>query len=70
MLRQRLAVGQSTHVHKQFVLEQMKRTRSLEVTASLLKTLYDEIRHEIDRVEEDWGTKNFSLKLLLDMLKI
>ena len=69
VLLQRRAAGQSTLSHKQFVLEQMKRTESLEAVASLLRKLHDEIGREIDHVEEAWGIKNYSLRLLLDILR-
>lgn len=70
VLLQRQQAGLSTPAHKQFVLETLKQTKSLEYTASILKSLLDGIEREIERMETAWGTKNFSLRLLLDMLKV
>lgn len=70
VLAQRRWAGKSSPMHKHFVLETLKRTGSLEYTASILKTLHGEIKQEMERVETAWGAKNFSLRLLLDMLQV
>lgn len=70
VLVQRRWAGKSTPIHKQFVVETLKRTKSLEYTASILKTLHGEIKQEMERTETVWGEKNFSLRLLLDMLQV
>lgn len=70
VLVQRRLAGQSTETHKHFVLETLKRTRSLEYTASILKDLHGELKLEMERVETAWGTINYSLRLLLDTLQI
>lgn len=70
VLVQRRWAGKSTPMHKQFVLETMKRTNSLEYTATILKTLHGEIKQEMERVETAWDAKNCSLRLLLDMLQV
>lgn len=70
VLLQRQKAGQSTTAHKEFILETLNQTKSLEYTESILKILLEEIHQETERVETAWGAKNFSLRLLLDMLKV
>ena len=70
VLLQRQQAGRSTPAHKQFILETLNRTKSLEYTESILKILLEEIHQETERVETARGAKNFSLRLLLDMLKV
>ncbi|KAI9891309.1 MAG: hypothetical protein M1814_002822 [Vezdaea aestivalis] len=70
VLLQRRVAGKSTFEHKQLVLEQLKRTGSLTYTAGVLKTLHAEISHEIGALEKASGLENFSMRLLLDMLKV
>lgn len=70
VLVQRRLAGKSTPMHKHFVLETLRRTNRLEYTASILETLHSEIKQEMERAETAWGAKNFSLRLLLDMLQV
>lgn len=62
---QRRVAGYSTLGHKGLVLEQLKRTGSLNFTPEMLGELYGEVEREIEIFEESLGVKNPSIRLLL-----
>jgi ribosomal protein L28 len=68
VLMQRRVAGQSNSAHKKFVLEHLARTKSLEFTANVLKTLHAETIGTVEKVEKVLRIENFSLRLLLSML--
>jgi geranylgeranyl pyrophosphate synthase len=70
VLIERRVAGHSTTEHKKLVLENLARTKSLEFTAHVMKTLHAETMRTIDKVEKDFGNENFSLRLALSMLSV
>lgn len=55
---------------KREVLATMKKTKSLDYTLGILRELYDELEREVGNLEAKFGEENFSLRLLLEMLKV
>ena len=55
---------------KREVLATMKKTRSLEYTLGVLRELHQELEREIGILEVKFGEENFSLRLLLEVLKL
>ena len=55
---------------KREVLAIMKKTKSLEYTLSVLRELHQELEREIGSLEAKFGEENFSLRLLLEVLKV
>ena len=70
VLVQRRVAGQSTHVHKLFILERLSRAKSLEFTAGVLDRLQAEIVRMIERAETSFETENTSLRLLLNLMRV
>ena len=71
ILVQRRISGQLNIVQKQFVLQHLNRSKSLDFTAAVLKRLHDEIIRTIDKIEKKYKSKeNFSLRLILDSLSV
>ena len=63
--------GKLTHEAKQEVLNCMKKTKSLEYTLSVLRELHGELDREVGRLEKKFGgVENFSLRLMLEMLRV
>ena len=49
----------------------MKKTKSLEYTLSVLRELHGELDREVGRLEKKFGgVENFSLRLMLEMLRV
>lgn len=69
ILIQRRVAGHMNTVHKQFVLQHLNRSGSLDFTAAVLKCLHSEIIRTIERVERRYK-ENFSLRLILDLLSV
>lgn len=55
---------------KREVLSIMKKIKSLEYTLGVLRELHGELDKEVGRLEAMFGGENFSLRLLLEMLKL
>ncbi|KAL3448111.1 Ophiobolin F synthase [Aspergillus insuetus] len=55
---------------KREVLEIMKKTRSLEYTLGVLRALQAELEKEVDSLEAKFGEENFSLRMMLELLKV
>lgn len=70
LFMQRRVAGNSKLEHKQLILDHLKRNKSLEFAASVLRSLQAEMERTIKRVEVACGTENFPLRLLLNMLYI
>lgn len=52
------------------MLEEMRKTKSLEYTRGVIKALEEKVEGEIGRMEDITGEKNWIIRLLLDRLKI
>ena len=70
ILQERRAAGKLTFELKQVVLEQLKRTNSLEYTKMTIKALQDEIDKELEEVERVSGMENYILRLLVERLRV
>jgi ophiobolin F synthase len=55
---------------KREVLEIMKKTKSLEYTLGVLRALQAELEKEVDSLEAKFGEENFSLRMMLELLKV
>ena len=55
---------------KREVLASMRKTKSLEYTLGVLRELHGEWGREVGSLEGKFGEENFSLRLLLEMLKV
>lgn len=55
---------------KKYMLEEMRKAKSLEYTRGVIKTLEEKVEEEIGRMEDATGEKNWIMRLLLDRLKI
>ena len=70
MLIQRRVAGKSTTEQKQLMLVHIKQNKSLEYTMEVLEALHAELEREIDRLETAFGSDNFELRMLLEVLKV
>ena len=55
---------------KREILAIMKKTKSLEFTLGVLRELHKELDREVGILEAKFGEENFSMRLLLDVLKL
>ncbi|EER24921.1 polyprenyl synthetase, putative [Coccidioides posadasii C735 delta SOWgp] len=55
---------------KREVLATMKKTKSLDYTLDVLRELHGELEREVGILEAKFGEENFSLRLMLEMLKV
>lgn len=69
-LMKRTLEGKLSNEAKREVLATMKKTKSLDYTLGVLRELYGELDKEVGRLEAKFGEENFSLRLLLEMLKL
>ncbi|KAJ5159723.1 geranylgeranyl pyrophosphate synthase [Penicillium canariense] len=69
-LMKRRLEGELNNEAKREVLAIMKKTKSLEYTLSVLRELHGELKKEVGRLEEKFGEENFSLTVMLEMLKV
>ncbi|KAL8663898.1 MAG: hypothetical protein Q9202_003447 [Teloschistes flavicans] len=69
-LMKRRAEGKLGHEVKREVLATMRRTKSLEYTLGVLRELHAELEKEVRRLEGRFQEENFSLRLMLDLLKV
>ena len=70
LLMKRMLEGKLSHEAKREVLATMQKTKSLEYTLGVLRELHAELEKEVGRLEVKFGDENFSLRLLLEMLKL
>ena len=69
-LKKRRLEGKLSNEAKREVLAIMKRTKSLDYTVSVLGLLHSELNKEVGSLETKFGEENFSLRLMLEMLKV
>ena len=69
-LMKRTLEGKLSNEAKREVLTTMKKTKSLDYTLGVLRELHGELEKEVGRLEAKFGEENFSLRLLLEMLKL
>lgn len=69
-LMKRTLEGKLSNEAKREVLTTMKKTKSLDYTLSVLRELHGELEKEVGRLEVKFDEGNFSLRLLLEMLKL
>ena len=62
--------GKLSNEAKREVLATMKKTKSLEYTLGVVRELHSELEREVGSLEAKFGEENFSLRLLLEMLKV
>ena len=69
-LTKRRSEGRLSHEAKREVLTIMKKTKSLEYTLAVLRELHNDLESEVGHLESKYGEENFSLRLMLEMLKV
>jgi hypothetical protein len=70
ILTQRLLNKGLSFEQKQLVLEEMKRTGSFDFTLAALRTMMDEIKAEVARIERQTSVCNLDLQLIIELLNI
>jgi hypothetical protein len=70
LLVQRRVNGSLTFEQKQVILDIMRETDSLKQVVQVLQSLYDELERELAHLTDYFGSENFQLELILEMLKI
>ncbi|KAI9040292.1 bifunctional terpene synthase/polyprenyl synthetase family protein [Aspergillus affinis] len=66
---QRRVRGTATHAQKETILDLMKRNGSLQFTEDTLEVLYGHMEKGIGEMERKFGTENFQLRLILELLR-
>jgi len=69
-LMKRTLEGKLSNEAKREVLTTMKETKSLGYTLGVLRELHGELEKEVGSLEAKFGEENFSLRLLIEMLKV
>ena len=69
-LMKRRLEGQLGNEAKREVLATMRKTNSLDYTLGVLRQLHSELEREVGSLEAKFGEENFSLRLMLEMLKV
>lgn len=69
-LMKRTLEGKLSNEAKREVLTTMKETKSLGYTLGVLRELHGELEKEVGSLEAKFGEENFSLRLLLEILKV
>lgn len=69
-LMKRRFEGKLSNEAKRDVLVTMKKTKSLEYTLGILRELHIELEREVGGLERKFGEENFSLRIMLEMLKV
>lgn len=62
--------GKISHDAKRIGLATMKKTERLETTLSVLRELHGELEKETRRLEARFGGENFTLRVMLELLKV
>ena len=70
LLMKRRFDGKLSNEAKREVLATMKKTKSLDYTVGVLRELHREMDKEVRSLEARFGQENFSLRLMLEMLKV
>lgn len=69
-LMKRRLEGKLSNEAKREVVAIMKKTKSLEYTLGVLRELHGELQKEVGSLEAKFGEENFSLRVMLEMLKV
>ena len=70
LLMKRRSEGKLSLEAKRELLATMRKTQSLDYTLGVLTELHGELGKEVSKLEGKFGQENFSLQLLLEMLKM
>ena len=70
LLMKRRVNGTLSNEAKREILATMKHTQSLEYTLGVLRELHAKLDKEVGRLEKKFGEENFSLRLMMEMLKV
>jgi ophiobolin F synthase len=62
--------GKLSQEAKREVLATMKKTESLQYTLSVLRELHGELEKEVEYLEAKFGEENFTLRVMLELLKV
>jgi ophiobolin F synthase len=62
--------GKLSHEAKREVLATMKKTESLEYTLGVLRELHGELGKEVGKLEAKFSGENFTLRMMLELLKV
>lgn len=62
--------GKLSQEAKREVLATMKKTESLQYTLSVLRGLHGELKKEVENLEAKFGEENFTLRVMLELLKV
>lgn len=62
--------GKLSHEAKREVLATMKKTKSLDYTLGVLRELHGELERGVGNLEVKFGKANFSLRLMVEILKV
>ncbi|KAI0448819.1 geranylgeranyl pyrophosphate synthase [Xylaria acuta] len=62
--------GKLSNEAKREILAIMKKTKSLEYTLGVIRELHSELDKEVGKLEKAFGSENFQLRLLMEMLKL
>jgi ophiobolin F synthase len=65
-----MADGTLSNEAKREILATMKQTRSLEYTLGVLRELHAKLNIKIRQLKKKFGEENFSLRLMIEMLKV
>lgn len=69
-LMKRRLEGKLSFEAKREVLATMKKTESLEHTLGVLRELHGELEKEVGKLEVKFGGENFTLRVMLELLKV
>lgn len=70
LLMKRRVEGKLDTEAKNEILAIMKRAKSLNCTLEILTELFDELEREVGVLEEKFGRENFSLRVMLEMIRV
>ncbi|PGH21525.1 hypothetical protein AJ80_03193 [Polytolypa hystricis UAMH7299] len=62
--------GKLSYEAKREVLATMKKTQSLDYTLGILRGLHGELEKEVGKLEAKFGEENFTLRVMLELLKV
>jgi len=69
-LMKRRFEGKLSYEAKREVLATINKTKSLDYTLGVLRELHSELEKEVGSLEAKFGEENFSLRLMLEMLRV
>jgi ophiobolin F synthase len=62
--------GKLSQEAKREVLATMKKIESLQYTLSVLRELHGELKKGVENLEAKFGEENFTLRVMLELLKV